>query len=292
MEPTDNRLYEYLDETGYLRKILYINNLLLEKLSVIPELFSIEDFLEIVSLSLYPRKNDEMYRNLIKTIPKLPFDKVDSILANNQSQLFYKKISRRYSSTAGIFFLTSIVMVIFVMFSKNVYLLLSTIIVFLVSVIMEIHSFRIDKRALKIPDVEYRGKKVFKVPLRNYIPVLEPLEYFETGQLDDEEAVICPKCHGEGELKYTRRELDVSSLNLPENVPLWDQYKNVTYTFTCNLCNGLGKFNKINVIDKYNSEAKEINRKMEIIFGKFPSIKKWSDNLNSNLQLWNSKLKS
>lgn len=292
MEPTDNRLYEYIDEAGYLRKILDINNLLLEKLSVIPELFSIEDFLEIVSLSLYPRKNDEKYRNLIRTIPKLSFDKVDSILANNQSQLSYKKISHRYSSTAGVLFLISIVMILFVMSSRNVYLLLTTIIVFLVSVILEIHSFRIDKRAIEIPDVKYHGKRVFKVTLRNYIPVLESLEYFETAQLDDEETVICPKCHGEGELEYTRRELDVSSRSLPDNVPLREQYKNVTYTVTCNLCNGVGKFNNINVCNKYNSEAKEVNRKMEIIFSKFPAIRKWSDNLNNNLQLWNSKLKS
>ena len=86
------------------------------------------------------------------------------------------------------------------------------------------------------------------------------------GRSDQNQRVTCSSCLGRG---YFQRK--------------------------CLHCSGEGVFNKLEVIQSYNQQAEEINRKIagiNINKSSLDKVSDWLRNYNEKVQIWNSKLGS
>lgn len=127
-----------------------------------------------------------------------------------------------------------------------------------------------------------------------------PLDYIDVTGVTDDDKVWCYFCSGKGNIVkecgrcygkgYIEGQSDPDKRSTCSSC-LGRGY----FSKKCSYCSGEGIFNKLEIIQLYNQQAEEINRKIagiNINQSSLDRVSLWLRNYNEKVQIWNSKLGS
>ncbi|MEM3860132.1 MAG: zinc finger domain-containing protein [Candidatus Micrarchaeaceae archaeon] len=310
LSPTEINIRSYIEKGGALKsKVELIEKKASrlkgfgswDKTKFIKEMYGEnENVFTIASLTIEQIKQLPNVSNITQNLTRVKIKKRSTTLMLYYAAITLPAITIMITLYLGLYFLISIAVVV-----------LTEIVIVILLIISNISEKSARKRINQVKVIQVNDKPVVREKIEKVnenIFDISKLPYFKISDLTGNEKIVCPICNGKGYEKEICHRCGGKGIVIvtprTSNQPDSDRFEDFKYLCpdcggkgyflkSCHTCRGKGYLLVLQVVEEYNARVKNINELIDSIFScetELARAKLWLSEMNTKIDLWNSKI--